>query len=164
VFAVPTVIEPAIPETPPAVAPPDACDEYGDHQIPWEEYIANHRDTTPYAEPVTDTACRKRTIHAVDQPELGHILKKARVSPSSPADIDILPHPTAGKVIRRDKNIYDRWVRLFDDDDPNPGSSTEFYTPFVSERDWQYAKWAIGSAGGPSQTSLNEMLQLDEEV
>ncbi|EGO04440.1 hypothetical protein SERLA73DRAFT_148950 [Serpula lacrymans var. lacrymans S7.3] len=63
-----------------------------------------------------------------------------------------VPHPPAGKVIRMDKTVYERWRREFGaedmdgdmdmDSDMSDGSGNIF-APFASELDWRVACWAI---------------------
>ncbi|EGO02545.1 hypothetical protein SERLA73DRAFT_70053 [Serpula lacrymans var. lacrymans S7.3] len=57
-----------------------------------------------------------------------------------------VPHPTAGKVIRMDKMVYERWRREFgaedidgdmDMDSNMSDRSRNIFAPFASELDWR---------------------------
>ncbi|EGO04582.1 hypothetical protein SERLA73DRAFT_68274 [Serpula lacrymans var. lacrymans S7.3] len=63
-----------------------------------------------------------------------------------------VPHPTAGKVIRMDKTVYERWKREFgaenmdgdmDMDSDKSDGSGNIFAPFASELDWRVACWAV---------------------
>ena len=54
----------------------------------------------------------------------------------------------AGRVIRMDERLHDRWKKLFlhnGDNGASSNTSTELnpYAPFASELDWRIAKWVV---------------------
>jgi hypothetical protein len=80
-----------------------------------------------------------------------------RHDPDENADLRMeVPHPTAGRVVRVDETVYQRWRRDFsgvdeegdvcmDDVGLGEGSSAadNRFAPFASELDWRVACWAI---------------------
>jgi hypothetical protein len=77
-------------------------------------------------------------------------------------------HKSAGRVIKMDTSLTDRWRKLFQNDDmdidiadhlAHPSPATEnLYSPFASELDWRVARWAVKD--GIGHNSLNRLLAI----
>ncbi|KAJ3738228.1 hypothetical protein EV360DRAFT_2832, partial [Lentinula raphanica] len=67
-------------------------------------------------------------------------------------------HPTAGKVIRMDRNIEKRWLGIKSGKDE--ADSTGCYSPFSSRLEWEVTQWAVKEK--VSQGSVNRLLQIPQ--
>ncbi|KDQ51509.1 hypothetical protein JAAARDRAFT_86812, partial [Jaapia argillacea MUCL 33604] len=72
-------------------------------------------------------------------------------------------HPTAGRVIRVDRGLYEKWRRRFRDEirDEHVGGDGDFemgdavdggrdnpFHPFALEMDWRVAQWVLKESPG----------------
>ncbi|KAJ3728250.1 hypothetical protein C8R42DRAFT_533312, partial [Lentinula raphanica] len=60
----------------------------------------------------------------------------------------------AGKVLRREANVHERWQRILS------GESNEAYKPFNSRLEWEIAQWAVKEK--ISQSSFNRLLNIPD--
>ena len=74
-------------------------------------------------------------------------------------------HPTAGRVIRMNDNLHEKWKRSFGlaidpDGDIEMGApdSVNTFAPFASELDWKIAEWVIKD--GPGHKAFDRLLDI----
>ncbi|KAJ3713555.1 hypothetical protein C8R42DRAFT_567156, partial [Lentinula raphanica] len=63
-------------------------------------------------------------------------------------------HATAGKVLRTEQNIHERWLRILS------GVKEDTYSPFASRLEWEISHWAVKEK--VSQSSFNRFLKIPE--
>ncbi|KAJ3767171.1 hypothetical protein FB446DRAFT_625254, partial [Lentinula raphanica] len=66
-------------------------------------------------------------------------------------------HPTAGEVIRLDKDVQQRWKGICSRKEETDAGC---YSPFSSRTEWEIAQWAVKDK--ISQGSLNRLLQIPQ--
>lgn len=75
-------------------------------------------------------------------------------------------HPSAGKIIRMNKSLHERWRRLFQDpvdiasdvEMEAEDNNETLYHPFASELDWRIANWMIKD--NPGHNAFNRLLAI----
>ncbi|KAJ3718827.1 hypothetical protein C8R42DRAFT_546394, partial [Lentinula raphanica] len=63
-------------------------------------------------------------------------------------------HSTAGEVLRTEKTIHERWLRILS------GVKQDTYSPFSSRLEWEISHWAVKEK--VSQSSFNRLLQIPQ--
>ncbi|KAJ3753473.1 hypothetical protein EV360DRAFT_29816, partial [Lentinula raphanica] len=66
-------------------------------------------------------------------------------------------HKEAGKIIRQERNIYQRWRRIFAD---KGAQASNNYQPFSSRLEWEISQWAVKEK--ISQKSFDRFLKIPE--
>ena len=79
-------------------------------------------------------------------------------------------HPTAGKVLRMDPSLHERWARIFgsrqdadgdismDDGEKEEEETEAGYFPFASETDWRVVQWMVED--GIGHNSFDRLLKI----
>ncbi|KAJ3765099.1 hypothetical protein FB446DRAFT_655726 [Lentinula raphanica] len=67
-------------------------------------------------------------------------------------------HPTAGKVVKMDRNVEKRWLGIKSGKDE--ADSMGCYSPFSSRLEWEVTQWAVKEK--VSQGSVNRLLQIPQ--
>jgi hypothetical protein len=74
-------------------------------------------------------------------------------------------HPTAGRVIRMNDNLHEKWKHSFGlamdldgDVDMSDPDKINGFAPFASELDWRIADWVVKE--GPGHKAFNRLLDI----